>query len=259
MIKKETRLDIRGLINFIEGAGKTIGEIAGILAAIGLLIDSLLLTGVAKTLSSDIITLAGGNTLLLVGMGAITSFILGMGLTITACYLLLAVLLAPALVQSGLHPLAAHLFLMYCGMLSFITPPVAIAAYAAASLAGADAMKTGMQAVRLGIILFLIPFFFVFQPAFVLEGAPLEILKVLVTGFAGVILIASGLEGYLIGVGKLGPVKRAVSVVSGMLLLTPELTTDLIGALLAAVLVMNRVIRTRRHSRFLGKGDRYEV
>ena len=259
MIKKETRLDIRGLINFIEGAGKTIGEIAGILAAIGLLIDSLLLTGVAQTLSSDIITLAGGNILLLVGMGAITSFILGMGLTITACYLLLAVLLAPALVQSGLHPLAAHLFLMYCGMLSFITPPVAIAAYAAASLAGADAMKTGMQAVRLGIILFLIPFFFVFQPAFVLEGAPLEILKVLVTGFAGVILIASGLEGYLIGVGKLGPVKRAVSIVSGMLLLTPELTTDLIGALLAAVLVMNRVIRTRRHSRFLGKGDRYEV
>jgi TRAP transporter 4TM/12TM fusion protein len=245
MIKKETRLNARGLVHFVERVGQTIGEIAAILAAIGLLIDSLLLTGVAQTLSSDIIDLAGGNIFLLVGMGAVASFILGMGLTITACYLLLAVLLAPALVQSGLNPLAVHLFLMYCGMLSFITPPVAIAAYAAASLAGADSMKTGFQAIRLGVILFLIPFFFVFQPAFVLHGTGFEILKVLVTGFIGVILIASGLEGYLLGMGKLPPLQRAVSTVSGALLLTPEMTTDLVGAVLAGVLVSVRLLRHR--------------
>jgi TRAP transporter 4TM/12TM fusion protein len=249
MIKKETRLNARGLVHFVEKVGQTIGEIAAILAAIGLLIDSLLLTGVAQTLSSDIIDLAGGNIILLVGMGAAASFILGMGLTITACYLLLAVLLAPALVQSGLNPLAVHLFLMYCGMLSFITPPVAIAAYAAASLAGANAMKTGFQAIRLGVILFLIPFFFVFQPAFVLHGTGFEILKVLVTGFVGVILIASGLEGYLLGMGKLPPLQRTVSTVSGALLLTPEVTTDLIGAVLAGVLVSARFLR-RRNPRF---------
>jgi TRAP transporter 4TM/12TM fusion protein len=249
MIKRETRLNARGLVHFAERVGQTLGEIAAILAAIGLLIDSLLLTGVAQTLSSDIIDLAGGNIILLVGMGAVASFILGMGLTITACYLLLAVLLAPALVQSGLNPLAVHLFLMYCGMLSFITPPVAIAAYAAASLAGADSMKTGFQAIRLGVILFLIPFFFVFQPAFVLHGSGFEILKVLVTGFIGVFLIASGLEGYLLGMGRLSPLQRVAGIVSGALLLTPETTTDLMGAVLAGVLVSIRLLR-QRHPRF---------
>ena len=246
MIKKETRLDLRGFINFVERVGQTIGEIAGILAAIGLLIDSLLLTGVAQTLSSDLIALAGGNIILLVAMGAIASFILGMGLTITACYLLLAVLLAPALVQAGLNPLAVHLFLMYCGMLSFITPPVAIAAYAAASIAGANPMKTGLQAVRLGIILFLIPFFFVFQPAFVLHGTLVEVLKVLATGFFGVILIASGIEGYLLFVGKLGKWQRTGSIISGGLLLTPEFITDIVGAVLAVILVASGVRRSRR-------------
>lgn len=245
MLRKETRLDLKGFINFIEKVGKTIGEIAGILAAIGLLIGSLLLTGVAHTLSSDIIALAGGNIILLVGMGAIASFILGMGLTITACYLLLAVLLAPALVEAGLYPLAAHLFLMYCGMLSFITPPVAIAAYAAASLAGANSMRTGFQAMRLGVILFIIPFFFVFQPAFVLHGTFVEVLKVLSTGFLGVILIASGIEGYLVLVGKLGMLKRALSIISGALLLTPDLPTDLAGAILAAILVVPGLLRFR--------------
>ena len=245
MFRRETRLDFTGFINFIERTGKTIGEIAGILASIGLLIASLLLTGVAQSLSSDIISLAGGDIYLLVGMGAVASFILGMGLTITACYLLLAVLLAPALVDSGLNPLAAHLFLMYCGMLSFITPPVAIAAYAAASIAGATPMRTGFQAIRLGIILFIIPFFFVFQPAFVLQGTLLEVFKVLGTGFFGVIFIASGLEGYLVKVGELGTLKRALSVLAGVLLLTPDLTTDLVGALLAAILVAGSLLRSK--------------
>lgn len=237
MGKKETRLNLKNFINFLEGVGRTIGEITGILAAIGLMIGSLLLTGVAQSLSAEIIALARGNAILLVCLGAIASFILGMGLTITACYLLLAVLLAPALVKTGLNPLAVHLFLMYCGMLSFITPPVAIGAYTAASLAGANPMRTGFQAMRLGVILFLIPFFFVFQPAFVLQGNLIEILKVLATGFFGVFLLASGIEGYLIFMGNLGFFKRSVSIFSGALLLTPEWITDLTGLILAISLL----------------------
>lgn len=233
MIKKETRLNLKNFIKFLEGVGRTIGEITGILTGIGLMIASLLLTGVAQTLSSEIIALAKGNTLLLVLLGAIASFILGMGLTITACYLLLAVLLAPAMVQTGLNPLAVHLFLMYCGMLSFITPPVAIGAYAAASLAGANPIRTGFQAMRLGIILFIIPFFFVFQPAFVLQGNLMEIIKVLATGFWGVFLLASGIEGYMVLIGYLGFLKRSLSILSGALLLTPEWITDLMGLILA--------------------------
>ncbi len=233
MLKKETRLNFKSLIDFLEGVGRTIAEITGILAAIGLMIASLLITGIAQTLSSEIIALAKGNATLLVCLGAMASFILGMGLTITACYLLLAVLLAPALVKSGLNPLAVHLFLMYCGMLSFITPPVAIGAYAAASIAGANPMRTGFQAMRLGVILFIVPFFFVFQPAFVLQGNLWEILKVLATGFLGVFLLASGIEGYIIFGGHLGFLKRSLIIISGALLLTPEWITDLIGLVLA--------------------------
>jgi TRAP transporter 4TM/12TM fusion protein len=230
MFRKETRLGFKGFLSFFEGAGRILGEITAILAAIGMLIGSLFLTGVAQSLSSEIIDLAGGNLILLVGLGAITSFILGMGLTITACYVLLAVLLAPALVQAGFYPLAVHLFLMYCGMLSFITPPVAIAAYAAAPLAGSEPMKVGFQAIRLGAVIFLIPFFFVFEPAFVLHGAPLNIIHMVGTGALGVILLASGIEGYLMGVGKLGLMGRILSLLSGLLFFIPNWITDIAAA-----------------------------
>jgi TRAP transporter 4TM/12TM fusion protein len=236
MFRKETRLGFKGFLNFFEDTGRVLGEITAILAAIGLLIGSLFLTGTAQTLSSEIIGLAGGNLILLVGLGAITSFILGMGLTISACYILLAVLLAPALVQGGLHPLAVHLFLLYCGMLSFITPPVAIGAFVAASLAEANPMRVGFQAIRLGAIIFLIPFLFVFEPAFVLQGTPLEIIFVVGTGALGVILLASGIEGYLVGLGRLGLLDRILSLLSGFLLFIPNWITAIAGASILLIL-----------------------
>lgn len=246
MIRKETRLSFKDFIDFIERIAKVLGEITGILSSIGLLIGSLLLTGVAQTLSSDIIDLAGGNVFLLVGLGAVASFILGMGLTITACYLLLAVLLAPALVQMGFDSLAVHIFLVYCGMLSFITPPVAIAAYAAAALAGAKPMLTAFQAVRLGAVKYCIPFFVVFQPALILHGTFLEILQVVGTAVIGVILLASGIEGYLVWVGKLGVAKRLVSLVGGFLLFMPGWLTNLIGAALIAILFVEPLMLALR-------------
>jgi len=242
MLRKETRLGLKGFLNFFEGTGRLLGELAGILGAIGLLIGSLFITGVAQSLSSEIIDLARGNLILLVGFGAITSFILGMGLTITACYVLLAVLLAPALVQGGLHPLAVHLFLMYCGMLSFITPPVAIGAYAAASLAQSEPIRTGLQAIRLGAVIFLIPFFFVFQPAFVLQGSPIDIIHTVGTGAVGVILLASAIEGYLIGIGRLGLWSRVFPFICGILLFLPSWHTDIIGAIVVALFLLGKLI-----------------
>ncbi|OGP52372.1 MAG: hypothetical protein A2Y79_12480 [Deltaproteobacteria bacterium RBG_13_43_22] len=239
-IRKETRFNWRTFVDFLEKTSRVISEIAGILAAIGLLIGSLLLTGMAQTLSSSLIELARGNLYLLVAFGAIASFILGMGLTITACYLLLAVLLAPALEQLGLYIVGVHLFLMYCGMLSFITPPVAIAAYAAASLAGASPMKTGFQACRMGIILFVLPFFFVFNPAFVLHGSTTEIINVVGTGFLGVALLSSGVEGYLVIVGLLHGIRRLLCIAAGVLLLMPGMTTNIVGVILALIVIMGK-------------------
>jgi len=244
-IRKETRFTWNTFVDFLEKTSRVVAEIAGIMAAVGLLIGSLLLTGMAQTLSTSLIELAGGNLYLMVAFGAIASFILGMGLTITACYLLLAVLLAPALEQMGLYILGVHLFLMYCGMLSFITPPVAIAAYAAASLAGAPSMKTAFQACRMGIILFILPFFFVFNPAFVLHGSLIEIVQVVGTGFIGVAFISSAVEGYLVMVGILGAVKRILTIAAGMALLIPSTIFDIAGAVLVVVIIVGGLLAKR--------------
>jgi len=253
MIRKETRLDFKGFLDFIEKTGRVLGEITAILSSIGLLIGSFLLTGTAQTLSTDLIDLAGGNMFLLVGFGAIASFVLGMGLTITACYLLLAVLLAPALVQMGFYPLAVHIFLIYCGMLSFITPPVAIGAYAAAALAEAKPMITALQAVRLGAVKYLIPFFVVFEPALILHGSVFEILKTIGTGAIGVIFLASGIEGYLIGVGRLRIFTRALSLVGGFLIFMPGMLTNFIGAGLVAIIFVEPLLPFKLSEKALQK------
>ena len=120
-------------------------------------------------LVNDLLYLAGDSPLTLLLMGAFCSFILGIGMTVTAAYVFLAIVLAPALIQGGLEPMSVHLFILYWGMLSFITPPVALGAFAAASIAGSSALATGFKAMRLGVIYF-IPFFFVLEPALILSG-----------------------------------------------------------------------------------------
>lgn len=188
----------------MAAAGALLAELAGVLAAIGLLVGALSSTGLSATLANDLIFLAGENVFLLLIMGALTSFVLGIGMTVTAAYIFLALVLVPALTRSGLDPLASHMFVMYWGMLSFITPPVALAAFAAASVAKADPMKTGFQAMRLATVIYFIPFFFVFNPALLLNGSVGEVFTVLCSALIGVTLISAALQGYLIGVGNLG-------------------------------------------------------
>src|SRR3546814_10395736 len=128
-------------------------------------------------------------------MGALTSFVFGMGMTVTACYIFLAIVLAPPLVKSGLDPLAVHLFIMYWGMISFITPPVALATFAASSIARTSPFKIGFQAVRLGAVIYIVQFFFVLKPALILKGPPLEVISVIFSAFVGVTLFGSALHG----------------------------------------------------------------
>jgi len=189
---------------FFFGTGILFAELCGILAAIGLIVGSLSLTGMAGTLTNDLVFIAGGNVLMLLVMGALTSFILGMGMTVTACYIFLAVILAPALIKAGLNPMGVHLFLMYWGMISFITPPVAIGAFVAAGLAKAPPMQTGLEAMRLGVVIYIVPFFFVFNPALLFQGEATEIAIVVGTAILGVIVISGALQGYLLQIGDLG-------------------------------------------------------
>lgn len=220
------RLNLEKLMLLVAATGKLMAELAGILAAIGLIIGALAVTGMAGTLANDLVYLAGDNVLVLLIMGALTSFILGIGMTVTAAYIFLAIVLAPALINAGLHPLATHMFIMYWGMLSFITPPVALAAFAAASVANVSAMRAGLEAMRLGAIIYFIPFFFVFNPALLLEGSLGEILIVLVTALVGVGLVSGALQGYVVGFGDLGRgalamLTRLLVGAAGMILATP--------------------------------------
>lgn len=226
-ITSAQRWDLAGLKDFILSTGKLLAEITALLAGVGLIVGALSVTGMAGTFVNDLVFLAGGNTVVLLFMGAITSFIMGIGMTVTAAYIFLAIVLAPALVQGGLDPLAAHLFIFYWGMVSYITPPVALGAYAAATIAGANPIRTGFEAMRLGSIIYFVPFFFVLNTAFILRAPWGEILTAVLFALAGIVLIAGSLQGYLIGIGDLTrqsvlqwPVRSAI-LLAGLLLATP--------------------------------------
>jgi TRAP transporter 4TM/12TM fusion protein len=200
---KRYALSWKKLGTLIEGIAGALGELAALLAGVGLIIGALSVTGLAGTLANDLVYIAGNNIYVLLVMGAITSFIFGMGMTITACYIFLAIVLAPPLVAAGFDPVAVHLFMMYWGMVSFITPPVAIASFVAAGIARAAPMAVGLQSVRLGSVMYFVPFFFVLNPALILRGTTQDIVIVVGTAVLGIVLIASALEGYLLGVGAL--------------------------------------------------------
>jgi TRAP transporter 4TM/12TM fusion protein len=220
------KLNLDKALLFIASTGRLMAELAGILAAIGLIVGALAVTGMAGTLANDLVYIAGDNVLVLLIMGAVTSFVLGIGMTVTAAYIFLAIILAPALINAGLDPLASHMFIMYWGMLSFITPPVALSAFAAASVAQTSPMRVGLESMRLGAIIYFIPFFFVFNPVMLLQGSFLEIMPVLVTAIVGVTLVSGALQGYLIGFGLLGEgigglLARALLVVAGLVFAIP--------------------------------------
>ena len=178
--------------------GDAVVSITIICAIAGLIIGCLGLTGLGTNLSQALVMLANGEVWLLLMLAAVASIILGMGVPVTATYIILVILLAPALVELGIPELAAHLFLFYFGTLSFLTPPVCISVFVAAALAQADVMKTAFFSMRLAIIAYILPFFFVFNQGYLLDGSIFEILNLIVAALAGIMLLSVGLAGYFI-------------------------------------------------------------
>ncbi len=265
-LSKHNRWGLQDLGDALSSSAKLFAELIAILAGVGMLVGALSMTGLSGTIANDFIHLAGGSIPLLLIMGALTSFVLGIGMTVTAAYIFLAVALAPALIQGGgLDPMAVHLFILYWGMLSFITPPVALGAFAAATVAGARPMSTGLQAMRLGSVIYFIPFLFVLNPALIMQGEPLKIALVFVQALVGIVLFAAAMQGYLIGVGRLGhgaiqeTVIRALVMVSGLTLalpgggMVPLTHVELLGISLAALLPGIALARLsqRHHQRSL--------
>jgi TRAP transporter 4TM/12TM fusion protein len=209
------------LIGLIEDSVKNVANIVGVLAGIGMIVGSLSYTGVGGAFSRELLQFAGGNVFLLLVFGAITSFVLGMGMTVSACYIFLAIVMGPALIGAGMDPVASHLFILYWGMLSYITPPVALAAVAASSIAGSNALKTGILSMRMGLTNFILPFLFVLSPTLILRGDLASILHDVTTAIIAVWLMASAFEGWLYYVGRIGLVSRGFLLVAALCFLDP--------------------------------------
>ena len=218
-LQKETRPTLQGILTSIEETGRILLDIVGVTTLAGLVIGAFQLSGLTFKFALLLVTMAGGNVLLLLVLTAIVCIILGMSLPTTVVYIMLAVLVGPALVQVGIPPLAAHLFLFYFGMLSLITPPDCIATYVAASIARANFWKAGWTGMRLGIVAYVVPFVFVFHPALLFKGTVQEIAIAVVSAIIGVVLLGIGAAGYLFR--PLGWGKRMLMSLAGLLLIPP--------------------------------------
>jgi TRAP transporter 4TM/12TM fusion protein len=196
--KRETRLGLVGLMTVCRDTLVSTLPIVAAVAAAGAVIGVLNLTGLGLMLSGLIIDLGGGRVWLIFILTAIASFILGMGLPTSAAYLLLAVLVAPALTRLGIEPIVSHMFIFYYGLVSAITPPVALAAYAAASISGGDANKTAIESIRLGFVKLLVPFLFVTMPGLLMVGSGLDIALSVLFGSLGVIGITVAFAAWLV-------------------------------------------------------------
>lgn len=240
LFKRDYRLNLSRAKAFVMDLTTNVANLVAILAGIGLVVGGLSYTGVAGAFSRELLLYADGSIPLMLIAGAVTSFVLGMGMTVSACYIFLSILLAPALVNAGLNPLASHLFILYWGMLSYITPPVSLAAITAAGVAGSNATKTGVYAMRLGGILFILPFLFVLNPSLILQGDIERILMSAVTAIAAIWLIASAMEGYLYRVGVIGWPLRVTALVAGGLLIYPEVISEALGLLVVVGIYVGR-------------------
>ena len=245
---KGKRLDIHDLYLVLRDTGLTVIDLFMIAAAAGTVIATLNYSGLGFSLTLALVHISGGNLLALLVIAAIACIILGMGMPTVGVYILLATLVAPALIELKVDPMAAHLFILYFGCLSMITPPVAIGAYAAAHLAGADPIKTGFEAVRFGWLVFLVPFLFVFSGTLLMHGSPAMIAIDFVAAVVGVGFGAAGVMGY--SVRHLAMADRVVYLVAGLFLLLPigafgvGRWVNLVGlALAVAIVVREKLLR----------------
>lgn len=217
-------------------APKLIASITIACAAAGIIVGVIHMTGIGLKISSIILSVTQGHLLSLLLLTMVVSIVLGMGMPTSAAYVILAALLAPGIIELGVPVIAAHMFVMYGASKSAITPPVAIASYAAAAVAGADPWKTSLIAFRLAITVFIIPYMFVFGPALLGIGTPVEIGLAIVSAVIGIFILGVGIIGWLRR--KLRWWERALALAAALSMINTGSWTDLIGLALAGILVL---------------------
>jgi TRAP transporter 4TM/12TM fusion protein len=251
-LRKETRMSPRDILSALEEGARLAVPVSIACAAAGIIIGCVFVSGLGLKFTNVIVSIAGGQLWIALILTMIASLILGMGLTTTAVYITLAALVIPALTQMGVAPIAAHLFAFYFGLVSAITPPVALAAFAAAGIAGSNPMETGFKSFRLGIAKYVLPFVFIFAPGLVFVGDWHEIVLAVTGGFAGIYALTVTTEGWMAA--KVSWPVRILAGFCALLFFMPGLDLDFISlslpqwmtqvaawALLAAIISVHRM------------------
>ena len=240
-VRADTRMTPKRILTALEAGAKGSVQVAIACATAGIIIGVLTLTGLGMRFNSIILLISQGSLLLTLILTMFTSILLGMGLPTVAAYIIQASLTVPVLTQNfGVHPMAAHFFIFYFAIISAITPPVALAAYAAAGISGADPLKTAITACRLGLAAFIVPYMFVYAPQLLLVGATGKIIIATVTSMIGVVALAASVVGWLMK--KASTPERVLLMAAALSLIKPGIYTDILGlALLGIVIVLQRI------------------
>ncbi|MEL4859905.1 TRAP transporter fused permease subunit [Pseudoflavonifractor phocaeensis] len=244
MIKKSTRMNLTGIKDALVAGSKDTLSIAAACACAGIIVGVVSATGLGVKFSSLLMQIAGNSPILALFLTMVAAIIMGMGLPPTAVYIIMAALTVPALTGIGIAPMAAHFFVFYFSCVGAITPPVALAAYSASAVAHTDPFKTGWTAFRMGLVAYIIPYIFAFNPVLLLQGGGniLETVLALATAVIGVFFFTFASEGYCKG--WLHPIPRLLFLGGAVCMMIPGMVTDAAGvAILAVGLVLGRFLK----------------
>jgi TRAP transporter 4TM/12TM fusion protein len=233
--RKNTRVGLRKILAALESTGKNVVQIGLACAMAGIMMASLSLTGISVLLSSEIVRIAAGNIFLLLVLAAMASFVLGLGLPSIPCYISVSILVAPALVQMGISKMAAHLFVLWYAIASFITPPEGMAFFVAAAVAQAHPMRVGWRAVLLAIGNFVIPFVWIYNEGLVLEGSVSDTILAIVAAALGMTALSAGIEGFFLK--RIDWIRRILLIASGTLIFFPNWWPRLAGTFVFVIVL----------------------
>ena len=242
--RKETRFSVRGFFDTLAATARSSLMIVACCACSGIVVGVINHTGLGFKFINVITSVAGNNLFLMLIMLMLTGFVLGMGMPTTPAYIVVATLGAPALIKMGVAPIVAHMFVFYYAIISTITPPVCVAAYAGAAIAEAPPMKTGFMSMQLGIVAFIVPVMFVYQPALLWQGDFLTVAQASVTAVIGIVGLSAAMEGWLLR--SCTRAERLLLLAGGLTLFYPGSLTDIVGcACMGAVAARQYLINLR--------------
>jgi TRAP transporter 4TM/12TM fusion protein len=249
------RMGIRSILKAFELAGTMSIQIIAVCACAGIIVGVISLTGVGARFSSVLLDLAAASQLLALFFAMCIAILLGMGMPTTAAYAVAASVVAPGLVQLGIPQLTAHFFVFYFAVVSAITPPVALASYAAAGISGANPMETSVASFKIGIAAFIVPFMFFYNSAILMDGTWFEVARAAATAIVGVFLLSSGVQGWFMG-GRAVWYLRVGLIFAALMMIEGGLVSDLIGLGSAlAVFIIQRTVKPTREATIPVRGS----